>query len=93
MAILEDMSSLRPPLDHLCELLPRLQARYYSIASSSKVSSDKTICTLHILQLTWETLSKEQWQCSQYKAHIFPTSPVGFSILLVFLVDGHLLST
>lgn len=26
-----------PPIDHLCELLPRLQARYYSIASSSKV--------------------------------------------------------
>lgn len=37
-AILEDMPSLRPPIDHLCELLPRLQARYYSIASSSKVT-------------------------------------------------------
>uniref|UniRef100_A0A8C9Z5T8 NADPH--cytochrome P450 reductase n=1 Tax=Sander lucioperca TaxID=283035 RepID=A0A8C9Z5T8_SANLU len=37
LAILEDMPSLRPPVDHLCELLPRLQARYYSIASSSKV--------------------------------------------------------
>lgn len=39
LAILEDMPSLRPPIDHLCELLPRLQARYYSIASSSKVTS------------------------------------------------------
>ncbi len=39
LAILEDMPSLRPPIDHLCELLPRLQARYYSIASSSKVIS------------------------------------------------------
>lgn len=38
LAILEDMPSLRPPIDHLCELLPRLQARYYSIASSSKVT-------------------------------------------------------
>lgn len=38
LAILQDMPSLRPPIDHLCELLPRLQARYYSIASSSKVS-------------------------------------------------------
>ncbi|XP_039363628.1 NADPH--cytochrome P450 reductase isoform X1 [Mauremys reevesii] len=37
LAILQDVSSLRPPIDHLCELLPRLQARYYSIASSSKV--------------------------------------------------------
>ena len=38
LAILEDLPSLRPPMDHLCELLPRLQARYYSIASSSKVT-------------------------------------------------------
>ncbi|XP_028937525.1 NADPH--cytochrome P450 reductase isoform X1 [Ornithorhynchus anatinus] len=37
LAILQDYPSLRPPVDHLCELLPRLQARYYSIASSSKV--------------------------------------------------------
>uniref|UniRef100_A0A3P8WTS6 NADPH--cytochrome P450 reductase n=2 Tax=Cynoglossus semilaevis TaxID=244447 RepID=A0A3P8WTS6_CYNSE len=37
LAVLEDMPSLQPPIDHLCELLPRLQARYYSIASSSKV--------------------------------------------------------
>ncbi|KAL2095280.1 hypothetical protein ACEWY4_009999 [Coilia grayii] len=37
LAVLEDISSLRPPVDHLCELLPRLQPRYYSIASSAKV--------------------------------------------------------
>lgn len=35
--ILEDLPSCRPPLDHLCELLPRLQPRYYSISSSPKV--------------------------------------------------------
>ncbi|KAF4527910.1 hypothetical protein B566_EDAN011301 [Ephemera danica] len=34
--ILEDLPSCKPALDHLCELLPRLQARYYSISSSSK---------------------------------------------------------
>uniref|UniRef100_A0A8C1JHB7 NADPH--hemoprotein reductase n=1 Tax=Cyprinus carpio TaxID=7962 RepID=A0A8C1JHB7_CYPCA len=39
LAILEDLPSLNPPIDHLCELLPRLQARYYSIASSSKVKA------------------------------------------------------
>ncbi|CAB1352393.1 unnamed protein product, partial [Coregonus sp. 'balchen'] len=37
LAVLEDMPSLHPHIDHLCELLPRLQARYYSIASSGKV--------------------------------------------------------
>jgi NADPH-ferrihemoprotein reductase len=35
--ILEDCPSCRPPIDHICELLPRLQPRYYSISSSSKV--------------------------------------------------------
>lgn len=38
--ILEDLPSLKPPLEHLCELLPRLQARYYSISSSPKVSPE-----------------------------------------------------
>ncbi|XP_028840368.1 NADPH--cytochrome P450 reductase isoform X2 [Denticeps clupeoides] len=37
LAVLEDLPSLKPPIDHLCELLPRLQARYYSISSSAKV--------------------------------------------------------
>ncbi|XP_045445468.1 NADPH--cytochrome P450 reductase [Melitaea cinxia] len=35
--ILEDIKSCKPPLDHLCELLPRLQPRYYSISSSPKL--------------------------------------------------------
>jgi sulfite reductase alpha subunit-like flavoprotein len=35
--VLEDLPSVKPTIDHLCELLPRLQARYYSISSSPKV--------------------------------------------------------
>ncbi|XP_017097078.2 NADPH--cytochrome P450 reductase isoform X1 [Drosophila bipectinata] len=35
--ILEDIKSCRPPIDHVCELLPRLQPRYYSISSSGKL--------------------------------------------------------
>ncbi|XP_063810046.1 NADPH--cytochrome P450 reductase isoform X2 [Pseudophryne corroboree] len=47
LAILEDVPSLRPPIDHLCELMPRLQARYYSIASSSKVHANSIhICAV-----------------------------------------------
>ncbi|KAL9695108.1 hypothetical protein quinque_014393 [Culex quinquefasciatus] len=35
--VLEDVPSCHPPIDHICELLPRLQPRYYSISSSSKL--------------------------------------------------------
>ena len=35
--ILEDLPSCKIPMDHLLELLPRLQPRFYSISSSSKV--------------------------------------------------------
>ena len=36
--ILEDMDTCKPPIDHILELLPRLQPRFYSIASSAKVN-------------------------------------------------------
>uniref|UniRef100_A0AAQ5XP09 NADPH--hemoprotein reductase n=1 Tax=Amphiprion ocellaris TaxID=80972 RepID=A0AAQ5XP09_AMPOC len=52
--ILEDMPSLKPPIDHLCELLPRLQARYYSIASSSKVHPN----SIHICAVVVEYETK-----------------------------------
>ncbi|XP_058444522.1 NADPH--cytochrome P450 reductase isoform X1 [Malaya genurostris] len=35
--VLEDLPSCHPPIDHICELLPRLQPRFYSISSSSKL--------------------------------------------------------
>ncbi|KAF4791042.1 NADPH--cytochrome P450 reductase [Turdus rufiventris] len=54
LAILQDMPSLHPPIDHLCELLPRLQARYYSIASSSKVHPN----SIHICAVTVEYETK-----------------------------------
>nr|CAG4646082.1 EOG090X027R [Macrothrix elegans] len=42
--VIEDLSSCRPPLDLVCELLTRLQSRYYSISSSSKVHPE----TVHV---------------------------------------------
>lgn len=51
-AILEDLPSVKPPIDHLCELLPRLQARYYSISSSPKVRTLKLypffLCLIYV---------------------------------------------
>ncbi|XP_043473063.1 NADPH--cytochrome P450 reductase isoform X1 [Leptopilina heterotoma] len=48
--ILEDIPSLKPALDHLCELLPRLQCRYYSISSSPKLHPT----TVHITAVVVE---------------------------------------
>ncbi|XP_057654372.1 NADPH--cytochrome P450 reductase [Diorhabda carinulata] len=48
--ILEDMPSCHPALDHLCELLPRLQPRYYSISSSPKLYPN----TVHITAVVVE---------------------------------------
>ncbi|XP_071481377.1 NADPH--cytochrome P450 reductase-like [Diadema antillarum] len=55
VAILEDLPSVKPPLDHLCELLPRLQARYYSISSSPKVSPDRISITAVLIRYTTST--------------------------------------
>ncbi|XP_062501211.1 NADPH--cytochrome P450 reductase-like isoform X2 [Corticium candelabrum] len=42
--VLESMPSVRPPIDHVLELLPRLQARYFSISSSPKMYPE----TIHV---------------------------------------------
>lgn len=48
--ILEDIKSCRPPIDHVCELLPRLQPRYYSISSSSKLHASTVHVTAVLVQ-------------------------------------------
>lgn len=48
--ILEDLPSCKPPLDHICELLPRLQPRYYSISSSPKLHPDTVHITAVVVQ-------------------------------------------
>lgn len=48
--ILEDIKSCKPPIDHVCELLPRLQPRYYSISSSSKLYPTNVHITAVLVQ-------------------------------------------
>ena len=48
--ILEDIKTCRPPIDHICELLPRLQPRYYSISSSSKLHQNHVHVTAVLVQ-------------------------------------------
>ncbi|KAJ7378731.1 hypothetical protein OS493_021313 [Desmophyllum pertusum] len=52
VAVLEDLPSLRPPLDHLLELLPRLQCRYYSISSSPKMYPNSIHITAVLVRWT-----------------------------------------
>jgi len=48
--VLEYFPSCKPPIDLLLELLPRLQPRYYSISSSSKVDNAKVAITAIVTQ-------------------------------------------
>lgn len=48
--ILEHFKSCKPPVEFVLELLPRLQARYYSISSSPKVDAELVSVTAVVLQ-------------------------------------------
>ena len=54
VAVLEDLPSVKPPLDHILELLPRLQCRYYSISSSSKMYPK----TIHITAVVVDWMTR-----------------------------------
>ena len=47
--ILEDLPSCKPAIDHLLELLPRLQPRFYSISSSGKVHKNSVHVTAVVI--------------------------------------------
>uniref|UniRef100_T1H1T5 NADPH--hemoprotein reductase n=1 Tax=Megaselia scalaris TaxID=36166 RepID=T1H1T5_MEGSC len=53
--ILEDVKSCKPPIDHVCELLPRLQPRYYSISSSAKLHPTNVHITAVLVQYETST--------------------------------------
>ena len=54
--ILEDLPTCKPAIDHLLELLPRLQPRFYSISSSSRVHKDR----VHITAVVVEYMTKTE---------------------------------
>lgn len=50
--VLRYFHSCKPPVDYLLELLPRLQARYYSISSSPKLDAEKIAITAVVTRYT-----------------------------------------
>uniref|UniRef100_A0A914H0M9 NADPH--hemoprotein reductase n=1 Tax=Globodera rostochiensis TaxID=31243 RepID=A0A914H0M9_GLORO len=48
--VLQHFPSCKPPLDLLLELLPRLQARYYSISSSPRIDASRVAVTAVVLR-------------------------------------------
>merc|ERR1711963_33695 len=66
LAVLEDLPSLMPPLDHLAELLPRLQPRYYSISSTPKVYPKSIHVTAVVLEYTTRAGRDTQGVCTSW---------------------------
>ncbi|XP_061073335.1 NADPH--cytochrome P450 reductase-like isoform X1 [Conger conger] len=73
LAILQDLPSLRPPIDHLCELLPRLQSRYYSIASSAKVHPDSIHLCAVVVEYQTSTNRLNQGVATTWLRNRLPT--------------------
>uniref|UniRef100_A0A0B7BHS3 NADPH--cytochrome P450 reductase n=1 Tax=Arion vulgaris TaxID=1028688 RepID=A0A0B7BHS3_9EUPU len=68
LAVLEDLPSLKPPLDHICELLPRLQPRFYSISSSPKVHPTSIHITAVLVEYTTPTNRPTKGVCTSWLA-------------------------
>ncbi|XP_005109646.1 NADPH--cytochrome P450 reductase [Aplysia californica] len=66
LAVLEDIPSLKPPLDHICELLPRLQPRFYSISSSPKMYPKSIHVTAVVVEYTTPTNRLTKGVCTAW---------------------------
>nr|AUX13058.1 NADPH-cytochrome P450 reductase [Apolygus lucorum] len=71
--ILEDLPSVKPQLDHLCELLPRLQCRYYSISSSPKVSPTAVHVTAVKVEYDTPTGRRNKGVCTSWLSTKVPS--------------------
>ncbi|XP_060644831.1 NADPH--cytochrome P450 reductase [Drosophila nasuta] len=70
--ILEDIKSCKAPLDHVCELLPRLQPRYYSISSSAKLHPTDVHVTAVLVEYETPTGRTNKGVATTYLKHKQP---------------------
>lgn len=78
--ILEDLPSCKPPLDYLCELLPRLQARYYSISSSGKLYPNTIHVTANVLKYVTPTGRTNKGVCTTHLHQLKPDNGLKYHV-------------
>ncbi|XP_044585707.1 NADPH--cytochrome P450 reductase isoform X1 [Cotesia glomerata] len=81
--ILEDIPSLKPALDHLCELLPRLQCRYYSISSSPKLHPTSIHITAVVVEYKTPTGRINRGVTTTWLKNKHPTDPPSYVPIFV----------
>lgn len=67
------MPSVDAPIDHLCELLSRLQPRYYSISSSPKLHPTKVHITAVLVDWVTPTNRNQKGVATWYLKNKVPT--------------------
>ncbi|XP_063707533.1 NADPH--cytochrome P450 reductase [Culicoides brevitarsis] len=83
--ILEDVPSCHPPIDHLCELLPRLQPRYYSISSSSKQFGTTVHVTAVLVKYETKTGRVNNGVATTFLAQKKPSDPEHLPRVPIFI--------
>lgn len=83
--VLEDTPSCRPALDHLCELLPRLQPRYYSISSSPKLYPNTVHITAVVVEYVTPTGRKNKGVATTWLAQKHPQDGVEPPLVPIFV--------
>lgn len=70
--ILEDLPNCKPSIDHVMELLPRLQARFYSISSSSRVHNESVHVTAVVVEYETPTGRKNKGVATTWLKPMLP---------------------
>ena len=73
--ILEDLPHCKPSIDHLLELLPRLQVRFYSISSSSRTHKESIHVTAVVIEYETKTGRQNNGVCTKWLKPMIPTVP------------------
>lgn len=72
--VLEDLKSCRPPIDAICQMLPKLQPRYYSISSSSRLHPNVVHVTVVLVKYETKTGRLNKGVATAFLANKHPSS-------------------